>query len=124
MTSLDRRGVLKGLTVAAAGATVTGAVTGSPAAAAPHAAAAGQAAAVPFPQPAMRRTSPSTGRLTTRLTVRFTELKIPGVGKVLTRTYEGSVPGPTLRVRPGDSLEITQVNALPPNTGPHEDDAN
>ncbi|MEV1062301.1 multicopper oxidase domain-containing protein [Streptomyces sp. NPDC050263] len=32
------------------------------------------------------------------------------------------MPGPTLRVRAGDSLEITQVNALPPNTaGMHAD---
>lgn len=125
MTSLDRRGVLKGLTVAA-GAAATTRVTGSHAVAGPQARAgaqalAGTAADPPFPQPETRRTSPSTGRLATRLAVGFTELVLPGVGSVVTRAYEGSIPGPTLRVRPGDSLEITHVNALPPNTGTHHD---
>ncbi|MFI5794123.1 multicopper oxidase family protein [Streptomyces sp. NPDC051677] len=115
MTSLDRRGVLKGLTVAA-GAAVTPVATGSHAVARPAAGAA-------FPQPETRRRPPS-GRLATRLTVRLAKVAVPGVGSVVTRTYEGSVPGPTLRVRPGDLLEITQVNALPPNTGKHQDDVN
>ncbi|TYZ67999.1 hypothetical protein PybrP1_008324 [[Pythium] brassicae (nom. inval.)] len=33
-----------------------------------------------------------------------------------TRSYEGSVPGPTLRVKPGDTLTIELVNELGPNT--------
>ena len=34
------------------------------------------------------------------------------------RTYEGAVPGPTLRVRPGDVLRIRLINDLPPNRDP------
>ncbi|MEH0512646.1 MULTISPECIES: multicopper oxidase family protein [unclassified Streptomyces] len=117
MTSLARRDVLKCLPVVA-GAAVTGtAVTGT--AAARAAGSRGSAlradADAGFPQPETRRADPDTGRLATRLTVAFTELAVPGVGSVLTRAYEGSVPGPTLRVRPGETLEIMQVNALPPN---------
>ena len=31
------------------------------------------------------------------------------------RSYEGMIPGPTLRVRPGDVLRIRLINDLPPN---------
>ncbi|MFI7504717.1 multicopper oxidase family protein [Streptomyces sp. NPDC049687] len=110
MASLPRRGVLKVLP-AAAGAAVT-------AGAAAARAATRKAAEPVFPQPATRRAVRRSGRLETRMTVRFTEQELPGAGTVRTRTYEGSVPGPTLRVRPGDTLRITHVNALPPNTGP------
>ncbi|MCQ9184942.1 multicopper oxidase domain-containing protein [Streptomyces sp. IBSBF 2953] len=109
MTALSRRGVLKSLPLAA-GAVVAVGAAGPPAAAR-------QAADPPFPEPETRSSSPATGRLRTELTVRFTDLDIPGVGRVSTRTYEGTVPGPTLRVHPGDSLEITQINALPANGG-------
>lgn len=34
------------------------------------------------------------------------------------RTYEGSIPGPTLRVKPVDVLRIKLVNDLPPNRDP------
>ncbi|MCX5397133.1 multicopper oxidase family protein [Streptomyces sp. NBC_00102] len=53
------------------------------------------------------------------LDVRLTDITIPGHGSVTTRTYNGAVPGPTLRVRAGDTLRLTQVNGLPPNP-PHE----
>ncbi|MFH9549256.1 multicopper oxidase family protein [Streptomyces sp. NPDC017435] len=109
MTALSRRGVLKSLPIAA-GAVVAAGATSS------HAVA-GRTDDDSFPQPETRGTPPGTGRLATELTVRFTELEIPGAGSVLTRTYEGTVPGPTLRVRPGDSLEITHINALPANGG-------
>ncbi|MFF5184197.1 multicopper oxidase family protein [Streptomyces sp. NPDC000345] len=111
MASLPRRGVLKGLPLAAGAAMTAWAANAR--ATTPTA-----AAAAAFPQPVTRTARPRPRRLKTQLTVRFTEQKLPGVGTVRTRTYEGSVPGPTLRVRPGDSLEITHVNALPPNTGP------
>lgn len=116
MTSLARRGVLKCLPVAA-GAVLTGG------AASPRAAAR-QEAGASFPQPETRRTPPHTERLETRLTVAFTEQALPGIGTVTTRTYEGTIPGPTLRVRPGDSLEITHVNALPPNDEAAQHDMN
>jgi len=34
---------------------------------------------------------------------------------VQTPTYEGALTGPTLRVKPGDSLRIEMINNLPPN---------
>ncbi|MCA9877683.1 MAG: multicopper oxidase domain-containing protein [Thermomicrobiales bacterium] len=34
------------------------------------------------------------------------------------RGYNGAIPGPTLRVQPGDRLELTLANALPPNPDP------
>ncbi|MDQ0761619.1 multicopper oxidase family protein [Streptomyces canus] len=107
MTALSRRGVLKSLPLAA-GAVVAAGAAGPPAAAR-------QSTDPAFPAPETRSSSPGTGRLETELTVRLTELDVPGVGRVSTRTYEGTVPGPTLRVHPGDSLEITQINALPAN---------
>ncbi|MFJ3880803.1 multicopper oxidase family protein [Streptomyces sp. NPDC090077] len=56
------------------------------------------------------------------LDVRFTDVQVPGYGRVTTRTYNAMIPGPTLRVRAGDTLRLTQVNGLPPNpphTGGH-----
>ena len=34
------------------------------------------------------------------------------------RAYEGGIPGPTLRVQPGDTLRIRLHNDLPPNSDP------
>jgi len=34
------------------------------------------------------------------------------------RTYEGAIPGPTLRVKPGDVVRIKLINDLPPNRDP------
>ena len=34
------------------------------------------------------------------------------------RTYEGAVPGPTLRLKPGDVLRIKLINDMPPNRDP------
>ncbi|WP_460062736.1 multicopper oxidase family protein [Streptomyces sp. YKOK-I1] len=119
MASVPRRGVLKGLPLAA-GAAIAGRATGAHADALPTTR---TAAGTPFPQPATRTVRPRPRRLETRLTVGFTEQRLPGVGTVLTRTYDGSLPGPTLRVRPGDSLHITHVNALPPNPAPAHHDS-
>ncbi|WP_407986347.1 multicopper oxidase family protein [Kitasatospora sp. CMC57] len=52
------------------------------------------------------------------LDVRLTDVSVPGYGQVTTRTYNGTIPGPTLRVRGGDTLRLTHVNGLPPNP-PH-----
>lgn len=52
------------------------------------------------------------------LDVRFTDVAVPGYGRITTRTYNGAIPGPTLRVRGGDTLRLTHVNGLPPNP-PH-----
>ncbi|MFH8381467.1 multicopper oxidase family protein [Kitasatospora sp. NPDC018058] len=73
-----------------------------------------------FPQPVAVRTSRAVpGRasevLEQTLDVRFTDLAVPGYGLVTTRTYNGAIPGPTLKVRGGDTLRLTQINGLPPN---------
>lgn len=79
-----------------------------------------------FPQPVVWASQPvpgSSARVVERtLDVRFTDVAVPGCGRVTTRTYNGTIPGPTLRVRGGDTLRLTQVNGLPPNpahTGDH-----
>ncbi|MER7540361.1 multicopper oxidase domain-containing protein [Streptomyces sp. NPDC097704] len=56
------------------------------------------------------------------LGVRFTDVSVPGHGRITTRTCNGTIPGPTLRVRGGQTLRLTHVNGLPPNpprTGGH-----
>lgn len=77
------------------------------------------AAAASFPQPevwASERLPGTPGRVLDRtLDVRFTETRVAGLGTVTTRTYNATIPGPTLRVRGGDRLRLTQVNGLPPN---------
>ena len=57
------------------------------------------------------------GELRTRLDVRYAYKDIGGY-RLHLRTYEGGIPGPTLRVQPGDTLRITLVNELPPNRDP------
>ncbi|MET8542408.1 multicopper oxidase domain-containing protein [Kitasatospora sp. NPDC004799] len=83
-------------------------------------------AATAFPQPDTWSARPAAGGpravLDRRLDVRFTETHVPGYGTVTTRTFDGAIPGPTLRVRGGDTLRLTLVNGLPPNpphTGGH-----
>ncbi|MGV9944274.1 multicopper oxidase family protein [Streptomyces sp. NPDC003401] len=129
MTALPRRGVLKSLPLAAGAVLAPAASAYAASSTGAHAASSAPAHAVPrredvpgFPQPETRGTPPLSTTLNTRLTVGLTDVALPGVGTVRVRTYEGTVPGPTLRVRPGDSLEITHVNALPPDAaGPHQD---
>ena len=57
------------------------------------------------------------GVLRTDLAVRYAYKDIGGY-RLHLRTYEGGIPGPTLRVQPGDVLRITLVNELPPNRDP------
>ena len=87
-----------------------------------------QAATCPehlLPQPELR--SSSGGVLKTTLRAR-----IPDPGHKLvdqlncttkivhTPTFEGTIPGPTLVVQPGDKLSIDLVNRLPPNPPPSQ----
>lgn len=65
-----------------------------------------------LPQPPVRRSS--AGLLNTTLRVGFAANDI-GAHQVYTRTYEGMIPGPTLRVKPGDALKLKLQNELPPN---------
>ncbi|MFJ9575052.1 multicopper oxidase family protein [Streptomyces sp. NPDC101191] len=116
-SGISRRSVLKaipvGLLVAASDGTLARGLT----AAAPAA----------FPQPVVSTTrrafGPVPGVLAQTLDVRFTDVLIPGYGQVTTRAYNGAVPGPTLRLRAGDTLQLTHINGLPPNE-PHEGDHN
>ena len=54
----------------------------------------------------------SEGVLRTDLRVRFASNQIGG-RQVFTRTYEGTIPGPILRVRPGDTVQLRLFNDLP-----------
>ncbi|MFE4971994.1 multicopper oxidase family protein [Kitasatospora sp. NPDC056651] len=119
---ISRRTLLKALPAAALVAASDGILALSPA-----------AAAASFPQPVVRRPRTTAGTARTAagrpravleqtLDVRFTDTDIPGYGTATTRTYNGTIPGPTLRVRGGDVLRLRQVNGLPPDRpyrGPH-----
>jgi FtsP/CotA-like multicopper oxidase with cupredoxin domain len=61
--------------------------------------------------------SSSGGVLATTLHLRYTYKDVGGY-RLFVRSYEGMIPGPTLRVRPGDVLRISLVNDLPPDRTP------
>ena len=52
------------------------------------------------------------GHLDVRLTVEAADLSFANGASFRARTYNGTFPGPTLVVRPGDTLTITLVNRL------------
>ena len=54
------------------------------------------------------------GVLNTTLRVGYAYRQIGGV-RLYVRSYEGGSPGPTLRIKPGDTLRIKLINDLPPN---------
>ncbi len=71
-----------------------------------------------FPQPAVRESM--GGTLTTTLHARIADNMLvdqfSGDQRLVhTPTYEGTIPGPTLSVQPGDTLSIDLVNDLPAN---------
>ncbi|MEU9406783.1 multicopper oxidase family protein [Streptomyces sp. NPDC048281] len=79
-----------------------------------------------FPQPVVSSSTPVSDSVSAEvdrlLDVRFSDVLVQGYGRVTTRAYNGAIPGPTLRVRGGDTLRLTQINGLPPNpphTGGH-----
>ena len=63
------------------------------------------------------------GLLTTKLRVRYARNRIGDV-PLVTRTFDGRIPGPTLRVRPGDTLQVRLFNDLPPEADEHPMDIN
>jgi FtsP/CotA-like multicopper oxidase with cupredoxin domain len=69
----------------------------------------------PFVEPEVRRSVDGELRTTLRLQYAYKDI---GGYRLFVRTYEGTVPGPTLRVKPGDLLRITLINDLPPNRDP------
>lgn len=66
----------------------------------------------PFAQPSELRSE--NGVLETTLTVAYAENTIADC-RVRLRSYNGGLVGPTLRVKPGDTLKIKLDNRLPPN---------
>jgi FtsP/CotA-like multicopper oxidase with cupredoxin domain len=68
--------------------------------------------ATPLIEPEVRRSV--NGELRTTLQVRYAYKDIGGY-RLSLRSYEGTIPGPTLRARPGDVLRIRLINDLPPN---------
>ena len=66
----------------------------------------------PFVEPAVRYSA--HGELNTTLRMQYAYKTIGGY-RLYVRTYEGTVPGPTLRVKPGDVLRIKLINDMPPN---------
>ncbi|MDB9489435.1 multicopper oxidase family protein [Dolichospermum circinale CS-534/05] len=68
----------------------------------------------PFQNPESIKSEKDSKTLKTTLTVKYAENKIADC-QVNLRSYNGKLVGPTLRAKPGDTLEITLVNDLPPN---------
>ena len=66
----------------------------------------------PLRQPEIRRSE--KGELRTTLQAAYSWQEIGGYQLHL-RGYEGMMPGPTLRLQPGDVLRIRLINDLPPN---------
>ena len=57
------------------------------------------------------------GVLATTLRMHYAWKDIGGY-RLYMRTYEGTIPGPTLRLKPGDVLRIKLINDLPPDRDP------
>ena len=66
----------------------------------------------PLLEPEVRRSV--NGVLNTTLSCRYTYKDIGGL-KLYLRSYEGTSHGPTLRMKPGETLKIRLSNDFPPN---------
>ena len=69
----------------------------------------------PFVEPEIRRSA--NGELNTTLRMQYAYKNIGG-SRLYVRTYEGAVPGPTLRLKAGDVLRVKLINDMPPNRDP------
>jgi FtsP/CotA-like multicopper oxidase with cupredoxin domain len=69
----------------------------------------------PFVEPEVRRSV--NGELVTTLRLQYAYKDVGGY-RLFMRSYEGTIPGPTLRLKPGDVLRIKLINDLPPNREP------
>src|ERR1700731_1962977 len=65
-----------------------------------------------FIEPEVRRSA--NGELRTTLRLQYAYKDIGGY-RLFIRNYEGTIPGPTLRLKPGDVLRIQLINDLPPS---------
>src|SRR5262245_59329149 len=68
----------------------------------------------PFVEPPVIASNPVTHVLTATLTEAVTPATVGDRSVINTWTYNGSYVGPTLMANPGDLLDITLVNNLPP----------
>jgi FtsP/CotA-like multicopper oxidase with cupredoxin domain len=119
---MERRDVLRGLLglgtmaiipgLAACGDSGTGTTRSSPAASLTGVTPSDGSASRIAPQPTVR--SSTNGLLATTLTAANSQLAVLGE-TIDTMVYEGSLPGPTLRVSPGDTVRISLTNNLAPN---------
>lgn len=66
----------------------------------------------PLVEPEVRRSV--NGVLETTLRCAYAYRQVGGV-RLYVRSYEGGHPGPTLRMKPGETLKIRLINDLPPN---------
>jgi FtsP/CotA-like multicopper oxidase with cupredoxin domain len=66
-------------------------------------------------EPAVHRSV--DGELRADLVVRYAYQDSGGY-RLSLRAYDGAIPGPTLRVQPGDTLRLRLINDLPPNPDP------
>ena len=66
----------------------------------------------PLVEPEVRRSA--NGVLQTSLRCAYTYRDVGGT-RLYVRSYEGGSPGPTLRMKPGETLKIRLTNDLPPN---------
>lgn len=66
----------------------------------------------PLIEPAVRRSA--NGVLQTSLRCSYAYREVGGV-RLYLRSYEGGSPGPTLRLKPGDTLKVRLTNDFPPN---------
>lgn len=66
----------------------------------------------PLVEPEVR--AAANGLLETTLRAQYAYRDVGGY-RLFVRTYEGQVPGPTLRMQPGDTLRVTLINDLPPD---------
>jgi FtsP/CotA-like multicopper oxidase with cupredoxin domain len=66
----------------------------------------------PFIEPESRRST--NGVLQTSLRCAYAYHNVGGY-QLFLRTYEGSTPGPTLRLQPGETMRIKLINDMPPN---------
>src|SRR4029079_11493310 len=69
----------------------------------------------PFVEPETRGSAKC--ELNTTLRMQYAYKNIGG-SRLCVRTYEGAVPGPTLRLKLGDVLRIKLINDMPPNRDP------
>lgn len=73
------------------------------------------ASAVPLPQPHEVRSA--NGLLDVELTLQVATVTTASGISFVTRALDGTVPGPTLRLRAGDTLRVSFVNALTAQVG-------